>query len=146
MMFSCNLDLPHISLKMILPDDDIHDEAVSQQADDKHHGVDRGDDGNDWRHALLLPALIMGHIAALRVSRHPGGEIRWTILHRRGEAVIVFFEYFDWSAFHADTCSFGDLKRMVCVVRQTRVKANYIQGKIAKYEPRSSPTSLRFHL
>lgn len=114
-MFSCNLDLPHILLKMILPDDDIHDEAVSQQADYKHYGVDRGDDGNDRRHALLLPALIVGHIAAVGVSGHPGGEIRWTVLHRRGEAVIVFFEYFDRSAFHADTCLLGDLKKWFAV-------------------------------
>lgn len=50
---------------MILPDDDIHDEAVAQQTDHKHHWVDCSDDGDDGRHAFLLPAVIMGHIAAL---------------------------------------------------------------------------------
>lgn len=58
--------------KVTLPDDHIHDEAVAQQADHKHHRVDCSDDGDDGRHALLLPAIIVGHIAAIRVSGHPG--------------------------------------------------------------------------
>lgn len=96
-------NLIHIGLN--LPNDDIHDEAVAQQTDHKHHGVDRGDDGDDGRHALLLPALIMGHIAALWVSGHPGWRIEWTVLQQRGQALIVFFENFYRSAFHFDTCS-----------------------------------------
>lgn len=48
-----------------LPDDHIHDEAVAKQADHKHHRVDCSDDGDYGRHALLLPAIIVGHIAAV---------------------------------------------------------------------------------
>lgn len=91
--------------KKFLPYDHIHDEAVAQQADHEHHRVDRGDDGDDGRHVLLLPAVVVGHVAAaVRVSGHPGCGIHRTVLQRRGEALHVFFEYFNRSHLHAVTC------------------------------------------
>lgn len=92
---------------MTLPDDDIHDEAVADEADDKHHGVDCSDDGDDGRHAPRLPAIIVGHIAALGGSGHPSWGIDVTVLQRCREALRVFFENFDRSAFHCDTCVWG---------------------------------------
>lgn len=93
--------------KVTLPDDHIHDEAVAQQADHKHHRVDRSDDGDDGRHALLLPAIIVGHIAAVRVSGHPSWRIHRTVIQQRGEALGVFFENLNRSALHVDTCLSG---------------------------------------
>lgn len=55
-----------------LPYNHIHDETVAQQADYKDHRVDGGDDGDDGGHPLLLPALVVGHVAAVGVSGHPG--------------------------------------------------------------------------
>lgn len=66
------------------PDDDIHNETVSHQADHKHHRIHSRDDGDDGRHALLLPAaLIVGHVAAVRVTGHPSWWIPRTALQQR---------------------------------------------------------------
>lgn len=83
-----------------LPYDHIHDETVAQQADYKHHRVDRGDDGDDRGHPLLLPAPIVGHVAAVGVFGHPGWEIQRTVLRRPEETVIVCFQNFHRGAFH----------------------------------------------
>lgn len=37
------------------PDDDKHDQTVSNQSDHKHYGVHRCYDKDDWRHGLRVP-------------------------------------------------------------------------------------------
>lgn len=37
------------------PDDDKHDQTVSNQSDHKHNGVHRRYDEDDWRHGLRVP-------------------------------------------------------------------------------------------
>lgn len=94
--------LKKVIKKRTSPDDDIHDKAVAQQAHHKHHGVHGGNDGDDGRHALLPPAfiIIMAHIVAVRVSGHPSRRIHQTVIQQRGQALIVFFKDFYWSALH----------------------------------------------
>lgn len=81
-----------------LPDDAIHDKAITHQADHEHHGVNCRDKRYDRRHGLSLPGAWGRQIVRVRINRQPCG-VNETVFRHHGQA-LVFLKYFHQIAVH----------------------------------------------